>query len=131
MNYLTQLLGSVASHGLRADHAARELIGRATDEFALLVCQKTGLKFDFLVNLKTDVLNNVLSGNVKEPGVCKGCTKFGVPCKKRTLMDYCEQHRDQELERDSKKRRIEAHVSSQSQSKIHRETIAPGRFKFF
>jgi hypothetical protein len=129
MNYITQLLGSVASYGLRADHASRELVGRVTDECALLVCKKTGMKYAFFANLKAEVLDNVLRGTLREPGTCLGETKCGIRCKKRTLFEYCEQHRDQELARESKKRRIDAYVSTTRPSRA--DAIGHARFVFF
>ena len=137
MEYLTSLLGTVAVYGVRADHAARHIIDRTIDEFALAVCQKTGLSFDFLTGLKADIAARVSSGTVTEPGTCRGRTKYGAPCKKRVLLGYCELHRDQEDLVDSKRRRVQAHVSRSSHPKARYDlprdakiTVSHGRFRF-
>lgn len=111
MNYLVGLLGNVAQSGLRADQAAQALVERTVDEFSLLVCQKTGMSFDFLTRLKGDVLQKVYQGTFTEPVQCQGKTKNGIPCKKRTVMGYCHEHMHQETVMASKKRRVEAHMA--------------------
>ena len=54
VDYLTQVLGHVAAFGLRADDAAKVMIDQTLDEFSLLVSQKTGMSFDFLMHLTHD-----------------------------------------------------------------------------
>ena len=134
MNYLTSLFGAVASYGLRADQAARAMMERTIDEFSLEVCQKTGISFDFLTRLKDPVLQRVLEGRLTEPGTCKGHTKFGAQCKKRTLMEYCHEHRHQEETLASKKRRVSAHLAARkrprSPQQPHPGLVVPRRFRF-
>lgn len=126
--YVTSLLGHVASYGLRADHAVQVLIQRTLDEFSLIVCQKTGINFEFLTRLKADAAGRVMRGQVTEPGLCKGRTKHGAPCKKRTLLGYCHDHQHQEELAASKRRRIQAHVAHKSfKEKV---SIVPLKFRF-
>ena len=111
MDYLTSLLGHVASYGIRADHAARDMIDRTVDEFSLTLSQRTGMSFQYLTTFKSTVAERVLGGKMHVPGLCKGRTKLGAPCKKRALMGYCDRHRDQEDLVECKKRRVAAHVA--------------------
>lgn len=116
MEYLTKLLGTVAAFGVRAEDAARDVIERTADEFALAVSQTTGISFDMLTSLKHDVILRVARCSVGEPGFCRGRTKHGVPCKKRVFKTglYCEVHRDQHSTLEAKKQRLKAHVSRPS-----------------
>lgn len=126
--YLTSLLGHVASYGLRADQAAHVLIQQTIDEFSSVVCQKTGIQLEFLTRFKDDIMQRVLSGKLTEPGTCQGRTKHGVPCKKRTLLGYCHDHQHQENLLESKKRRVQAHVSKKTFKKT--TDIVPLKFRF-
>ena len=120
MDYFTSLLGNVAAFGVRADHAARDVVERTAEEFALLVCQKTGISYDFLTDLKKEVVERVTSGApVPALATCKGRTKMGVPCKKKVLRGYCESHRNQEDLIAAKRRRVDAHLARRT----NRETI--------
>ena len=128
--YLTTLLGHVASYGLRADHAARVLVQRTIDEFSLVVSQKTGMDFEFLTRFKDDIMTRVMTGNLSEaPQLCRGKTRQGASCKKRTLMGYCHEHQYQETTLESKKQRVHAHMAS---GKNFKKTcdIVPLKFKF-
>lgn len=128
--YLTTLLGHVASYGLRADHAARVLVQRTIDEFSLVVCQKTGLEFEFLTQCKDDIMTRVMAGNLsEEPQMCRGKTRHGASCKKRTLMGYCHEHQHQETTLESKKRRVHAHMNTKNFKKTT-DVIVPLKFKF-
>ena len=111
MDYLVSLLGNVAAHGLRADHAVRDLVERTLDEFACTVSSSTGLSCDALCALKARVMTSVLTGTLRAPGQCQGRAKSGVPCKKRALLGYCELHRAQEAALQSKRRRIHAQAA--------------------
>lgn len=130
--YLTSLLGHVASYGLRADHAARVLVQRTIDEFSLVVCQKTGLEFEFLTRYKDDIMMRVMTGNVSyTPRICKGKTQHGTSCKKMTLMGYCHEHQHQETTLESKKRRVDAHMTTSTRKlKKKINDIVPLKFKF-
>lgn len=126
--YLTQVLGHVAAFGLRADDAAKVMIDQTIDEFSLLVSQKTGLSFDFLTQLKHQTVSRIMQGNLTQPGDCQGYTKHGVPCKKRTLIGYCHEHRDQERQVHEKKRRLDAHMYSSKGPSY--TMVRPCRFRF-
>lgn len=128
MDYLTQVLGHVAAFGIRADHAAQVMIEQTIDEFSLLVSQKTGISFDFLTQLKHPTVSRVMRGNLTQPGQCQGHTKFGAACRKRTLVGYCHDHRDQERQLHEKKRHLDAHMQS-SKGPSH-AMIRPCRFRF-
>ena len=136
MDYLTSLLGVVATYGVRADHAARDMIDRTVDEFCLVVSQQTGMSFKSLTAFKKDVAERVLAGKAHTPGFCKGRTKYGAPCKKRTLLSYCEVHRDQEELVEHKKRRVAAHIARSAPKKNPYgpcrapRIVSPGKFRF-
>jgi hypothetical protein len=104
------------------------MIEQTIDEFALLVSQKTGMSFDFLTHLKHPTMSRVMQGKVTQPGQCQGRTKFGAACRKRTLVRYCHDHRDQERQLDEKKRRLDAHMHT-SRGPSH-AMIRPCRFQF-
>lgn len=136
MNYIAQLLGAVATYGLRADHASRELVDRAVEECAWIICKETGMKYGFFAKLKPVVVDHVLRSTLREPGECCGKNKSGTGCKKRTLFDYCDQHRDQELERDAKKRRVDLVTGTRTDkvighAVIGHTVIGHARFDFF
>jgi len=137
MDYLQSLLGVVSTYGLRADHAARDIINRTVDEFALAVSQATGMSFEYLTTMKKDITQRVMSGQIHQPGFCKGRTKFGVPCKKRALMGYCDVHREQEDILGSKKRRVDAHVARSAKKRAtygrdipSPKVVTPGKYRF-
>lgn len=129
MNYLVGLLGNVAQSGLRADQAAQVLVEKTVDEFSLIVCQKTGMSFDFLTRLKGEVLQRVYGGTFTEPVQCQGKTKHGIPCKKKTLMGYCHEHMHQERVLTSKKRRVEAHMAGVKTS-CDPQLVTHSRYRF-
>ena len=129
MKYVAQVLGYVASYGLKADDALRAMSERVADEFALLVCRETGMKLEFLTHLKSRALECAEVGAAREPGPCKGRTKTGESCKKRTFFEYCGIHREQERALESKKRRVEAYVLGNRKPDEYR-VVAPARFIF-
>lgn len=138
MDYLTKLLGTVAAYGVRAEDAARDVVERTADEFALAVVQTTGLSFEMLASLKTVVVARVSNSEVLPPGFCKGRTKHGVPCRKRVFKSglYCEQHKEQHATMDAKRRRVRALASRPSMAvdpygtNRQQTTVAPARFRF-
>lgn len=106
MSYIVNILGHVSAYGLRAEDAIQHIIEHTIEECAFIMCQKTGLKFDFLTpNMKTDIMNRIMQISHVEPVVCQGRTKHGRPCKRMTLYGFCTDHRDQESKQLQKKRR--------------------------
>ena len=110
MERFTQLLGVVASYGVRANSAAFDLVHKTVEEFSFLVCQKTGVSFEFLTQLSPEIVHRVTSGETTEISRCRGKTKGGSRCKKRVFLDYCEAHQSQGDALDCKRRRIELYV---------------------
>lgn len=130
MNYVAHILGCVASYGVKADDALRAITERVADEFALLMSRETGMTPKYTASVKERVLQNVVSEtceNVHEPRLCRGRTKDGACCKKRTFFEYCSAHRNQGIALDAKKRRVDVYMSKK---KSTRTTIAPARFLF-
>jgi hypothetical protein len=130
MSYVTHILGHVASYGLKADDALRAIIERAADEFAVQMCRETGMKFDFLAGVKSRALARLATSTPREPGACRGRTKHGTQCKKRTLFEYCDVHRAQHTALETKKRRVEAYACGSSAKARTTCVIAPARFRF-
>lgn len=125
--YLTQLMGQVARYGIRAEDASITLIEKTVEEFSLLICQKTGMSFNFLTQLKEFVVKRVQQSQCTEPHVCKGKNQNGLPCKRKTLIGYCADHISQGERLQDKKRRLSLHTP---QKKGFPTTIRPLKFSF-
>lgn len=124
--YLTQLMGHVARYGIRAEDASITLIEKTVEEFSLLVCQKTGMSFNFLTQMKARVLKRVQESTFTQPRVCQGRNQNGLPCKRKTLIGYCADHVAQEKLVHEKKRRL----SLMPSKKVPSTTIRPLKFLF-
>lgn len=125
--YLVDLLGHVAAYGIRAEEAARRLVETAVDQHAYVICQKIGVSFEFLTNVRDEVVARVCENRLGHVGQCKGRTKCGVRCKKRVLRDYCDAHEDQGRIERAKRTRLEAHATS-LKPKVRRHVISHARF---
>jgi len=106
MSYLVDILGHVAAYGIRAEEACRAVIEHTVEECAYIVCQKTGLSFDFLTPMKGEIMERIMKKTNVQPTVCRGKTKHGTPCKRLTLYGFCSDHREQEEHTLQKKRRL-------------------------
>lgn len=108
MSYLISMLGHVSAYGIRAEEACRAIIEHTIEECAFVVCQKTGLSFDFLAPIKQEIVDRIMDTPHVQPVMCRGKTKKGrVPCQRMTLYGYCSDHKDQEEHHLQKKRRIQ------------------------